>query len=244
MKRFLFLAATCLFVFLLPDLKAQDREWEFEKMQKRNEQKKQESDSILVHLKNKWDIKLTYGRWHFASNAKSKTEELFTLPRSMGFWQLVGSWHFSEKLSVDISIGFQLTKDVPTPNIGDLLNGGDVEIEGSGGLFLPFDLGLKYYFAKERFRPLVGFGVGSVSANFQYTLAEGNLSSGFSRTDNRLRSRAALGKFFAGFDYRSGKHTILCVNFSYYYSDAFKEPIGGYLRYQGFAVNAGFSVVF
>jgi hypothetical protein len=64
------------------------------------------------------------------------------------------------------------------------LNGNDIEIEGSGGIFLPIDLGLKYYFTKKRFRPLVGFSVGSVSANFQYTIAEGNISNGFSRTDN------------------------------------------------------------
>jgi outer membrane cobalamin receptor len=117
-------------------LKAQEREWEFDKMQRREKQKEGELDSTLVHLKNKWEIKLNYGRWGFSNNARSKTEELFTLPGSMNLWQLSGSWHFNEKLSADISIGFQLTRDVPpTPSILDVLNGNDIKMEGGGGIF-------------------------------------------------------------------------------------------------------------
>lgn len=244
MKKTLFVITACLFVLILPDLKAQEREWEIDKMQSREKQKQNELDSIMVHLKNKWKIKLGYGRWFLSSNSRSKTEELFTLPGSMNLWQLAGSWHFSERLSADISIGFQLTRDVPpTPNILDLLNGNDIEIEGSGGIFLPVDLGLKYYFTKKRFRPLVGFGAGSVSANFQYTVAEGNLSNGFSRTDHQLNDRARFGKFFTGFNHRLGKNTIFSLNLLYYSSGIFKEPIGGYLRYQGFSVNTGFSII-
>jgi hypothetical protein len=244
MKKLLFVVATCLFVLILPDLMAQEREWEFDKMQRREKQKQRELDSTLVHLKNKWEIKLNYGRWYFSNNARSKTEELFTLPGSMNLWQLTGSWHFNEKLSADISIGFQLTRDVPpTPNIFEVLNGNDIEIEGGGGIFLPFDLGLKYYFTKKRFRPLVGFGVGSVSANFQYTLAEGNISNGFSRTDNQLNDRARFRKIYTGFDYRLGKGSSFNLNLLYYSSGTFKEPIGGYLRYQGFVINTGFSII-
>lgn len=243
MKKRLFVVATCLFVLILPDLKAQETEWEFDKMQSREKQKQRALDSTLVHLKNRWEIGLTYGRWYFSENAKSNTEELFTLPGSMNLWQLTGSWHFSEKLSADISIGFQLTRDAPSPSINDILNGNNVEIEGGGGIFLPLDLGLKYYFTPKRFRPLVGFGVGSVSANFQYTLAEGNISNGFSRTDDQLNDRARFGKFFTGFDYRLGKGSSFNLNLLYYSSGAFKEPIGGYLRYQGFMVNTGFSII-
>jgi hypothetical protein len=150
MKKLLFVVATCLFVLMLPDLKAQERMGIRQNAKAGEKQKQRELDSTLVHLKNRWEIKLTYGRWFFSNNAKSKTEELFTLPGSMNLWQLTGSWHFSEKLSADISIGFQLTRDVPpTPNISDVLNGNDVEIEGGGGIFLPFDLGLKYYFTQK-----------------------------------------------------------------------------------------------
>jgi hypothetical protein len=59
-----------------------------------------------------------------------------------------------------------------------------LKIEGSGGIFLPFDVGLNITLQK-RFRPLVGFGVGAVSANFKYTIAEGNITNGISRTDNK-----------------------------------------------------------
>ncbi len=245
MKKLVFVVAAYLFVLILPDLKAQEREWEFDKMQKGEKQQKKELDSVLVHLKNRWEIELTYGRWYFSNNARSGTEELFTLTGSMNLLQLIGSWHISEKLSAHISIGFQLTRDIPpTPNIFDVLTGNDIRIEGSGGIFLPVDLGLKYYFAKNRFRPLVGFGAGSVSAHFQYTLAEGNLSNGFSRTDHQLSDRARFGKLFAGFDHRLGKSTSFGFSFLYYSSGTFNEPIGGYLRYQGFVVNTGFSIIF
>jgi DNA-binding transcriptional ArsR family regulator len=65
MKKLLFVVATCLFAMLLTDLKAQEGEWEFYKMQRREKQKQRELDSIMVHLKNRWEIKLTYGRWKF-----------------------------------------------------------------------------------------------------------------------------------------------------------------------------------
>jgi hypothetical protein len=243
MKKLLFVVTTCLFVLMLPDLKAQEREWEFDKMQRREKQKQRASDSTLVHLKNRWEIGLTYGRWFFSEHAKSNTEELFTLPGSMNLWQLTGSWHFSEKLSADISIGFQLTRDVPTPNISDVLNGNDIEIEGSGGIFLPFDVGLNYYFTKKRFRPLVGFSVGAVSANFKYTIAEGNITNGISTTEQQINGRARFGKFFTGFDYRLGKGSSFNLNLLYYSSGTFKEPIGGYLRYQGLVINTGFSII-
>jgi hypothetical protein len=45
MKKLLFVVATCLFVLILPDLKAQEREWEFDKMQRREKQKQRELDS-------------------------------------------------------------------------------------------------------------------------------------------------------------------------------------------------------
>lgn len=244
MKKLKFVLATCIFVLLMPDLKAQEGKWEFDKMQARKKEKILELDSTLVHLKDKWEIKLTYGRCFFSNNAKSNTEELFTLPRSMNLWKINGSWHFYEKLSADFSIGFQLYKDEPAPNISDLLNGNDIEMEGSGGIFLPVDLGLKYYFIEKRFRPLVGFGVGSVSANFKYTIAEGNLSNGISRTDYQVNGRARFGKIYAGFDHRLGKSTSFSLNFLYYSSGKFKEPIGGYLRYQGLVVNTGFSILF
>jgi hypothetical protein len=102
---------------------------------------------------------------------------------------------------------------------------------------------LKYYFTQKRLRPLVGFGVGSVSANFQYTLAEGNISNGFSRTDNQFNDRARFRKIYTGFDYRLGKGSSLNLNLLYYSSGTFKEPIGGYLRYQGSVINTGFSII-
>jgi outer membrane protein W len=243
MKKQLFVVASCFFVLMLPELKAQEYEWEFDRMQRQEKQTKWKFDSTLVHLNSRWEIKLTYGRWFFSNDAKSNTEELFTLPGSMNLWQLMGSWHFSEKLSGDISIGLKYYNDAPTPDVNDVLNGNDIEMEGSGGIFLPIDLGLKYYLTKKRFRPLVGLSLGAVSANFRYIFVEGNINNGITTTETKISDRTGFGKAFAGFDYRLGQRTHLNLNLSYYSSGKFNSPIGGYSRYEGFLVNAGFSIL-
>jgi hypothetical protein len=230
-------------VLLFSDLKAQEREWEFDKIQRREKQRKQELDSTLVHLKDRWEIKLAYGRWHFSKNSKSDMEELFTFPESINSWQLMGSWHFDENLSANLFIDFQLFKNLPTPNFFDIVNGKNIEIQGSGGFFLPIDLGLKYYIRKQRFRPLVGFGIGSVSANFRYTLAEGNINNGIERTDKQMSSRAIFGKIFTGFDYRLRQGANFSMNFLYHSSRKFESPIGGYLRFQGLVINTGLAII-
>jgi outer membrane protein W len=115
-------------------------------------------------------------------------------------------------------------------------------MEGSGGIFLPFDLGLKYYFTKKRFRPLVGFGVGSVSANFQYILLKEIYPMDFQNRTS-IKRQSEIWKIYTGFDYRLGKGSSLNLNLLYYSSGTFKEPIGGYSRYQGFVINTGFSII-
>lgn len=241
MKKFRYILITYTFLLSIGAVNAQEREWEIDKIQRKEQEKKQSLDSILVHLKNKWEIKFAYGKLYFDKGARSINKEQFFLSNPMNLWQLSSSWHFSERLFADISIGFQLQKNIPVPDIFSILNGNRIELEGSGVLFLPMDLGLKYYLTQKRFRPLVGVSIGSVLANSKYTIAEGNISTGIIRRDFQVRERALFGKINTGFDYRSGKHTNLSLNFSYFLLGNFKEPIGGYLNYEGFVVNVGFS---
>lgn len=231
-------------LFLNTDANAQTYEWEFDKAQKKKQAKSEALDSNLVHLKNKWEIKVSYGRWFFTDSPKSTGEEAFVLPGNLGLWQLTGAWHFHEQFFASLTIGLQLKRDVPTPDVFDVLNGNDIEIEGSGSAIIPIELGLKYYLSKKKFRPLVGISIGTVTANSRYIIAEGNLSNGFSQTEVEISGQTGFGQLNGGFDYRLGKYTSVGMNFAYYLSGKFREPIGGYERYGGLVINAGFAIVF
>lgn len=234
----------CIMISLIGGLHAQENDWVIDKMERKEQEAKKEFDSLLVHLKNRWEIKLALGKWFFTNGAKSNEEDLFFLPARLNLWQLIGTWHFSERLFVDLSVGFQLKRDVPAaPNILSVLYGEDISVEGSGVVFIPVGLGLRYYLTKGQFRPLLGIGSGAVLIRSQYILAEGNLVNGITRTDFLSNDRSRFGSVIAGFDYRWGGHSNLSVNLSYYTSGDFTEPVGGYSRYESVVINVGFSII-
>lgn len=223
-------------------LTAQEREWEIDKVEKRAQAKKQALDSGLVHLKNKWEVKVAHGRWYFAL---PRTDELAIFPKNMGAWEITGAWHFKERWLAELSVGFHLKRNIPArPNIAAVIAGEDFNIEGSGGAFVPISVGLKYYFTQKRFRPLIGISSGVAPVMFRYIFAEGNIINGVKRTENKFSDRTLFGNINTGFDYRLSEQFSFGVNADYNFSSSFSKSIGGYSKYQGVLVNAGIAVIF
>ena len=230
---------------MMSNLQGQDYEWDVFKSDEATQQKIQSRDSLLLHMKNKWEIKVSYGQWGFSERVKSQEEELFFFDRGADVWRFSGSWHVGERWSAEIGVGVQVQQNLPTtPNIGSILAGDDFELEGSGGVFIPLDLTVKYYFTQKRWRPYVGLGGGAVLGNALYTLAEGNLADGVTRSDFETTGNAWLQKLTSGIDYRLGLHTSASLNAAILTSSKFQETLGGYTAHEGIFVNAGFSVVF
>ncbi len=228
-----------------PTVNAQEQEWELDKLKKREAEKSRALDSLLVHLEDRWELKLAYGRWFFSQSARSRQEELFFLPNQLALVQLMGNWHFSEQAFAHFGFGIQIKRDIPpTPNLFSVLSGDDIDLEGSGTILLPLELGINYYLTQTRFRPVVGFNLGTIWANGQYTLAEGNLSNGVERTDFNIRGNALFSGIRTGFDYRSGKRTNLGLTLSYSLSEKFNDPVGGFFRYQGTSASISYSLIF
>lgn len=207
--------------------------------------KKEELDSLLVHFKNKWEISLGYGQWFFNNKAKSTEEEPFFLPENMGIWQFSVGWHFAEKWFTGITAGIQQKKNVPAkPAIFDVISGEEITVEGSGGGFVPLRLELKYQLIdNKRLRPYVSVAGGVVMAKSQYTLVEGNIFDGITKTDFKSKDRTKIFSFGSGLDYRLGKNTGLRLNLSYFMSGDFEEPIGGFKSYKGFSIDANFLII-
>ena len=233
-----------IFLIYSSSLEAQKTyEWEIDRIEKREQEEKVILDSLMVHLKNKWEIKIGYGIKTFQRRSRSLLDEPFFFPRSMGIGQLTGVWHMSEKIGLDITMGFQLGRDIQQPDVFSVLNGGDLSIEGSGGLFFPLEIGGKYYFMQNRFRPYTGISLGSVLARSLYTRAEGNISTGIERTDFQLQDRVGLVSLRMGFDYRLNKHMQGSLLIAQYVSGKFNVPIGGYRDYSGLLLNLGLSLI-
>lgn len=225
---------------------ARSQEWGVDRFERKQRQEQAALDSILVKLKNNWEIKVMYGRWFFTQVATPAATDLFAIPGSMNNWQLSTAWHFSEKLFADFTIGVQVEKSIPErPNIISVLNGDDIQVEGYGAVFIPVEFGLKYYLTKGRFRPLVGLSNGFLTVKSQYIFAEGNINNGISPSEQyEFTNRVWLGKVNAGFDYRLGKNSSFSLQGSYYTSSPFDSAVGGYTAYQGLLFNTGFAVVF
>lgn len=231
-------------IVFIPSLYAQDYEWEIDKIERREQKKKKELDSLMVHLKNRWELSISNGRWFFQGNVRSTEEEYFFLPDNMGIWQFSVGWHFAEKWFTGITAGIQQKKNVPAqPNIFDVISGEEITVEGSGGGFVPLYLELKYQLTDKRLRPYVSFAGGAVMAQSQYTLVEGNIFDGITKTDYSLEDRARIIGIGSGVDYRWGKNTGLSINLSYHMSENFEEPIGGYISYKGFHFEFKFLII-
>ncbi len=92
----------------------------------------------------------SYGRCFFSGTSKSGNpdEPFYLSDMATGIFSL--GWHFHEKLAADLSVGYQKKEDVPpAPGLLTIITGQNDDDEGSGGGFVPLELGLKYYFIAE-----------------------------------------------------------------------------------------------
>jgi len=220
------------------EVNAQSHEWEFDKSIRREKERMVKLDSTLVHMRTRWGIKLSWGRW-YPSKVSQPNNQSFQESLSLNVWQLGCRWHFSERFLADFTVSFQLDKNVPQPDFFSILSGNDVRIEGYGLLFIPIEFGLKYHFTQKRFRPYAGVGFGGVLANGRFTEVEGNINNGFTERDIDLNGRVGFGKLSTGFDYRLGKIAVFTIDFSYCTSGKFEEEIGRYANFQGFSFHLG-----
>lgn len=224
---------------------AQNYEWEIDKQKGKEQEKKRELDSLLVHLKNNWQLSISYGQFYFENSAKSKESSILEFPKNMNALNLSGTRYLSERLSVNANFGLLIKKIVPPrPDIFSVINGANIEIEGGGIVLLPISLGLDYFFLKQRFRPYAGFGVGAVLARNKYVEASGNLSNGINRDEYEFSSSATFVELSSGFIYRTGEKVQLGLNCDYLRSKGFSENIGGYKAYNGIKIAALLAVVF
>lgn len=228
----------CVFVLLTSGLFAQEGRPEAYQATEYQQKKEEREDYTLTHLKNKWELSAGYGRWYFSAASKSgNPDELFYLP-NMGTGIFSAAWHFHEKLAVGLSVGYQKTEDVPPgPGLITIITGQNIEIEGSGGGFVPTELGLKYYFIAGRLRPFARVSGGLVRGKSQYTKVEGDIFNGITRADFVFSATAPLAGISSGVDYRLGNHFMLELGLKYSHSGKFDSVIGGYERYSGFAVS-------
>ena len=194
----------------------------------------------------RWELKLGFGSFMLLPSAKSTNEnEPFFLPNGIGTWQLDITKHFRNKLAANLNFGIQIKKDVPpTPNIISVILGEELNIEGSGGGFIPLKSSILYYLAKGNLQPYLGAGIGMLVAKSQYTEVHGNRFDGITRTDFSYKDVVPLFGFSGGLGYRTGKLVQVALKADYSISAMFDDPIGGYIRYNGFTILAQMAFVF
>lgn len=224
---------------------AQNYDWDLDKHRKREIEKKRNLDSLLVHLKNNWQLSISYGQLIFNNSSKSKENSLLELPKNMNAWNLSFARYLSEHFTVKSNLGIVIkTVKPPRPDIFSIINGANVEIEGGGIILVPIRVGVDYFFLKQRFRPYAGIGVGTVLARNKYVEASGNISNGINRDEYEFNGNAIFGELSSGFYYRTGKKTQLGLNCDYLRSKDFGKNIGGYKALNGIKISVFWSFVF
>lgn len=226
-------------------LNAQHYEWQIDKEKRIEQEKKLELDSLLVHLKNNWQLSLGYGQFYLENSAKSKENAILEFPKNMNAWNLSFARYLSEHLSVNANCGLLIKKiEPPRPDIFSVINGANIDIEGGGFIFIPISVGMDYFFLKQRLRPYAGLGVGAVLAREKYVEASGSLSNGINRDEYEFSSRSTFIELSSGFIYRTGEKVQLGLNCDYLRSKNFGESVGGYQAYNGIKIAALLAIVF
>jgi hypothetical protein len=64
----------------------------------------------MVHLKNNWQISLSYGQWYFNNSAKSNDETILDFPKNMGILELVICQILFRIYIVNANVGLQIKK--------------------------------------------------------------------------------------------------------------------------------------
>lgn len=251
MERYKHKSKHLVFVFIVMGLVSnntmfgQTYESPVERFNRREQEKKREHDSLMVHLKNNWQISLSYGQWNFNNSTKSNDETILDFPKNMGSWNLSLARYFSESISINANVGIQIKKLEPDqPDFYTILNGGDIDIKGGGLTLFPLSIGMDYFFMKQRFRPFLGVGIGSVSAKSKYIEASGNINDGINKDELEFSSKAPFVELSSGFVYRTGENVQLGLNCDYVHSKDFGENIGGFKSYSGLKISVIFSIVF
>ncbi len=203
-------------------------------------------DTFSVCKERKWEISVGFGSWLFMESAKTDSpQEPFFLPQDMHNWQFSVGRRFGKKYMLDLNVGLQIKKDIPVaPGLLAILGGSDIQIEGSGGGFVPVKLGMAYSPLKKRVLPFVGAEAGMVFARSKYTEVKGNIFEGITKRDFDYKEKVPVFSLTAGCGYQTGEWLILRLKADYTVSSKFDDPIGGYTSYKGFAILGQVSVVF
>jgi len=194
----------------------------------------------------KWEIAVGYGSLLLMEASKSTNiEEPFFLSNGVSTWQLDVIWHFQNKLAANFNVSIQQEKNIPqSPNFLAILFGEELDIEGSGGGFVPIKSSILYYPLKNRLQPFMGAGIGLLIAKSQYTEVKGNINDEITKTDFVSEDIVPLFVFNAGCGYRTGKFTQIAIKADYSFSKKFENSIGGYNRYNGFTLLGQITIVF
>jgi outer membrane protein W len=222
---------------------SQDYEWEIDKIRRRESQRQIERDSMLVHLKNKWQLSLVYNRIGFINSTVSLLPNSLDYNNNIGSINLSFSRYLTEHLSADLSIGFLMRKNEPDIDVAAVFAGDSIDTEGGGLIFIPMSIQLKYYITKSRLRPYIGIGLGNVSGSERYVSLEGT-SDDLSQSESSYSSKAGFISFSSGLVYRAGKHLQLGVGFDSLRSQEFDRPLGGFASFDAYSISMSFSILF
>jgi hypothetical protein len=85
---------------------------------------------------------------------------------------------------------------------------------------------------------------GVVMGKAQFTVAEGNIYDGITRTDYKYEAKAISGILSTGFDYILNKNINVNLNLGYSHSDRFNKRIGGFNNYNGVQINTSLALIF
>lgn len=207
----------------------------------------QEEAVFLKEMKNKLTLGVGFGRWQTFPNAMADSAGILDIGDYHRMLDLNMGYNFRENTAITWSLGMLfIPKEKKIDSLswtpGSGLGGIRAKAHGSGGVMIPFTLGVRHSFLTGLTRPYVAGGLG-----FTYMyIGEGSAKviGGDRDKDIRKESRITPSWNIAtGLQHRMGRVVILNLGLDIYGSALFRSEIGSIKQFSGWYLSGGLQFI-
>lgn len=207
----------------------------------------QEEVVLLKEMKNKLTLGVGFGRWQIFPHALADSTGMLDISDYHRMLNLNMGYNFHENTAITWSLGMLIIpkeKKIDslswTPGSG--LGGIRAKAHGSGGVVIPFTLGVRHSFLTGLTRPYVAGGLG-----FTYMyIGEGSASVVGGDRDKDIRKESRITPSWnitAGVQHRMGRVVTLSLGLDIYGSARLRSEIGSIKQFSGWYLSGGLQFI-
>lgn len=207
----------------------------------------QEEAVFLKEMKNKLTLGVGFGRWQTFANARADSTGILDISDYHRMLNLNMGYNFRENTAITWSLGMLfIPKEKKIDSLswtpGSGLGGIRAKAHGSGGVVIPFTLGVRHSFLTGLTRPYVAGGLG---ITYMY-IGEGSAKVIGGDRDKDIRKESRITPSWniaAGVQHRMGRVVRLNLGLDIYGSAPLRSEIGSIRQFSGWYLSGGLQFI-